>query len=84
MLEDFFAFMMAIIGICIAIALAIGVPATGITYYVSKSQCTQYHNLTGNEVYFSLSTGCLTKQDGQWIDVEVATHNTSNVAVKVK
>ncbi|AAQ73391.1 BcepNY3gp43 [Burkholderia phage BcepNY3] len=82
---DFLKFIGALALALVIILTAIGGGVGGIVYVSNRSECAQYHTLSGRATYFSWSTDCLVRNDdGKWVMLAAFKGNTADVTVRNK
>ena len=60
---------LAIFIVVLAVLSAIIVGVFGYSMVISAPACKDYGKISGYEVHYSLSNGCLIKAEEQWIDI---------------
>lgn len=81
-MEDFISFLAFIFGMIIAAFAAVFLIVVFMYYGGSKPACEQYARLTGAEISTEFwGASCLVKQDGRWVDYDVAVKNKQEIKI---
>lgn len=69
--------LMGIIGVVIVIVATFN-------YFVDRSACKSYEELSGLKTFYSAGTSCIVNYNGDWVDYAVATKAKQEITLKQK
>jgi hypothetical protein len=80
---ELFGVVCALMVVAIFAVLFIVAGVTAADYFVNKSACARYQEISGNQTTMSFGTGCLLRRpDGRWVDAASFFRNQSDVTLR--
>lgn len=65
-----------------AIAAAVIFATVAYSWAIDRPACYAYGVVSQQSVFWSIGTNCIVKQDGNWVDFQVATHRKQEITIK--
>lgn len=73
--KSLFVFLFGLIFVIVGLIVCLVVPI----YYLDKSRCKDYAELSNLVHYYSLSTGCLLMVEKEWVPIQNIYENTYKI-----